>query len=242
MRQVRSSPSTASGELPTRTETATPSLSTRSNSIVVPSPSGPRISSNPIGRPPAMNFVNRDPTIDSRGHDSSSASRRLAYRITPARRHRRRAVAHVLDEHPVRPVSGRQREHATVGSSVGDDEGVDLAGGDRAKRVLGLGHPDQRVGSRRPIVGPSVGGVDDLDDRVRPLGLIATRAPRRVTGRSVGGCAGHESSTRDRSASVGRAEGPAPGAPCRCRTGRRRPCARAAAGSGRASEWRAGGW
>ena len=59
-------------------ETATPSLSTRSNSIVVPSPSGPRISSNPIGRPPATNFASRDPTTDSRGHDSSSAKRRLA--------------------------------------------------------------------------------------------------------------------------------------------------------------------
>ena len=65
------------------------------------------------GRPPATRKrVSGDPTIVSRRHDSSSASRRLAYRMSAARRHRRRAVAHVLDEHPVRPVGGREREHA----------------------------------------------------------------------------------------------------------------------------------
>ena len=70
----------------------------------------------------------------------------------PARRERRRPVAHVLDEHPVRPVGGRQREHAPAASAVGDDEGVDLAGADRAQRVLRLGHPDQRLGRRRPSI------------------------------------------------------------------------------------------
>ena len=99
-----------------------------------------------------MNFASRDPTIDSRGLDNSSANRRLAYRMTPDRRDRRRAVAHVLDEHPVRAVSCRQCEHAAVGSSVGDHERVDLAGSDRAKRVLGLSHPDQRIGSTRRVV------------------------------------------------------------------------------------------
>ena len=35
------------------------------------------------GRPPATNIASGDPTIVSRAHDSSSASRRLAYRMSP---------------------------------------------------------------------------------------------------------------------------------------------------------------
>ncbi len=75
VRQVRRSPSTSSGELPTRTGTATPSPFMRSSSTVTPRPPGPRSSSRPIGARPAMNAASGDPTIAPLGRSNSSASR-----------------------------------------------------------------------------------------------------------------------------------------------------------------------
>ena len=44
---------------------------------------GPGSASSSTATPPATNRASGDPTIVSRGHDSSSARRRLAYRISP---------------------------------------------------------------------------------------------------------------------------------------------------------------
>ena len=133
----------------------------------------------------------------------------------PARRERRRPVAHVLDEDPVRPVGGRQREHAPAGSAVGDDEGVDLARADRSQRVLGLGHPDQRL----------VEGRQRRDRRSTASTAPTPSADRRLSRR------GSSPSLAALSVLAGRAEQVrAPAAPCRSVTGRRRASAPAAAG------------
>ena len=96
------------------------------------------ISSKPIGRPPATNFTSRDPTIDSRGSPQQLGQSSIGVQdhatpdetvAAPSRmfstniRYGRSAVSNNVNTR-------------LVGSSVGDHQGVDLAGRDPAvKRV-----------------------------------------------------------------------------------------------------------
>jgi hypothetical protein len=104
-----------------------------------------------------------------------------------ARRERRRSVAHVLDEHAVRPISGRQRAHARAGPAVGDDKRIDLAGADRSQGVLRLRYagPDIRsCGGRR--VCAICRSDDDDKRRIDRLGKTGRGLRLRLGGRPGG--------------------------------------------------------
>ena len=141
VRHVSRSPSTSSGESPDQDRHGDAVAVDEVELDGGAEPAGTAELLQPDGRPPATKHRER------RSHDRLRRARQqlrqppVGVQDEPARRERRRPVAHVLDEHPVRPVGGRQREDAPPGAAVGDDEGVDLARADRPQRVLRLGHP-----------------------------------------------------------------------------------------------------
>ena len=178
--------------------------STRSSSTVAPEPPGPRIApADRDARRPRTSpaATRRSSRVE---HDSSSASRRLAYRIEPVRRERGRPVAHVLDEHPVGPVGGRQREHPPAV---------------RRRRRRRRRRPRRRrwrAACPRPRPsGPGVGARRLRRRGSRAWTHVAARADR--CGARTSGHAEPDQPAEHRSR--------APGAPCRRPTGRRRACA-----------------
>ena len=169
-----SSPSTSRGELPTSTGTRPPLASSRSSSRCA-EPAGPQ-----LGRRSAPGRETRQRRPDDRLRRARQQLGEAAVGVEdePGRRERRGAVAHVLDEHPVRPVGGREREHPPGVLAVGDDERVDLARADGPQRVLRLGHPGQRVAASRVGTGAAWRGQVPTHS-ASPSSTTATRVGRR---------------------------------------------------------------
>ncbi len=92
-----------------------------------------------------MNVASREPTIDSRGLDNSSANRRLAYRMTPvdetvAAPSRMFSTNIRYGRSAVDSVNTRRSDSPSETTKASTSPAAIAA-----KRVLGLSHPDQRV-------------------------------------------------------------------------------------------------
>ena len=170
-------------------ERPSPSPFTRSTSTVAPRPPGPRISSSPIGSAAGDEHRERRPHDRlSAGTASSSASRRLAYRMSPLDdsvaapsrmfstniRYGRSAVDSVNTRRP-----GPPSETTKASTSPARD---------RAQRVLGLGHarPAHRIASATVAAVRRV-GLDDVGSAVSaPSGATRRRRLRAQRRRAVG--------------------------------------------------------
>ncbi len=171
VRQVRSSPSTSSGE---HADQHRHGVAVAVDEVELDGRAeagwahGSRRSSN--GTSPATNIASGEPTIVSRAR--RAARRAAGWRTGSARsttawprRHACSRRTSGTGRSAVESVNTRRRARA-----VGDDEGVDLAGADRAQRVLGLGHPHQRVGER------SSATSSELAEALRQLDELGVRA------------------------------------------------------------------
>ena len=110
--------------------------------------------------------VSGDPTIAPVEHDSNSAKPPIGVEDQPARRERRRAVAHVLDEDPVRAVGGRQREHASS-PTRSETTNASTSPAPMARSVSSASAmPDEGAGVRRRDLLSSRLGADDVERRL----------------------------------------------------------------------------